>query len=153
LASIDPVRLRESGFGYRADTITKAARYIVDQIGAEGVRDLQKRSYDEAIAELIQIPYVGRKLADCTALFGLHHLQAVPIDTHIWQAAVRHYFPELAGQSLTDARYRRIGDFLRTRFGSLAGWAQQYLFYENLTLWRVRRKATSDREEAEDRSG
>ena len=77
-------------------------------------------------------------MADCIALFGLHHMEAAPVDTHLWQAACRLYFPDWAGKAVTDVRYRQLGDFLRERFGDLTGWAHQYLFYENLLNWRKR---------------
>ena len=37
-----------------------------------------------------------------------------------------------ATQSLTRAAYAQIGDLLRARFGPMAGWAQQYLFFDDL---------------------
>ena len=38
---------------------------------------------------------------------------------------------ELRG-ALTKKTYQRIGDLLRERFGPMAGWAQQYLFYGDI---------------------
>jgi hypothetical protein len=71
-------------------------------------------------------------------LFALHNTWAVPVDTHLWQAAVRCYFPQWEGASLTDAKYRGIGSYFRERFGELAGWAHQYLFVDNMLRWRNR---------------
>lgn len=34
---------------------------------------------------LLELHGVGRKVADCVALFSLDQLEAVPIDTHVWQ--------------------------------------------------------------------
>ena len=65
---------------------------------------------------------VGTKVAACIALFGLHRLEAFPVDTHIRQALERHYpqgFPE---------KYR---DF--------QGVLQQYMFTES--CFRIRRMA------------
>ena len=88
----------------------------------------------------MRIDGVGPKLADCIALFGLHFTEAVPVDTHIWQQIVRLYRPEWKNASLTGKRYKEAGDLLRERFGILAGWAQQILFYDNLLNWRSRRE-------------
>ena len=83
-------------------------------------------------------PGIGNKLADCICLYGLHYEEAVPIDTHLWQAACRVFFPEHEGKALTELRYRQVGDFFRDRFGKLAGWAHLYLYYENQLNWRKR---------------
>ena len=48
--------------------------------------------------ELVAITGIGHKLADCIGLFALWHTEAIPVDTHLWQAAVRHYFPEWQGK-------------------------------------------------------
>jgi 3-methyladenine DNA glycosylase/8-oxoguanine DNA glycosylase len=78
------------------------------------------------------LPGVGAKVADCVSLFSLDKDDAIPGDTHVRQMVERHYAPELAGKSLTPTVYAAIGDALRNRFGPMAGWAQQYLFYEDL---------------------
>jgi N-glycosylase/DNA lyase len=127
-ASATEAGLRELGFGYRARTILLAARNLSD-CGRGWCESLSALPYEEAHAALLTVPGVGRKVADCVCLFGLGHTRAVPVDTHLWQACLERYFPEWRGRSLTDMRYRRIGDHFRERFGDLAGWAHQYLFY------------------------
>jgi N-glycosylase/DNA lyase len=131
--------LREAGFGYRARTIPLAARRIVERGGRAWLRRLQGQPYEAVREALLEIEGVGPKLADCIALFGLDKTEAAPIDTHIWQAATRLYFPEWRGAPLTMARYRIASEHVRARFGEFAGWAQQYLFYENVLNWRSRR--------------
>ena len=50
-------------------------------------------------------------MADCICLMSLDKMEAVPVDTHVWQLAVREY--HLSGlsnnKSLTDAVYKQIG--------------------------------------------
>ncbi|HSI73138.1 MAG TPA: DNA glycosylase [Fimbriimonas sp.] len=135
IAAIPPLELREKKFGYRAETIVAAAQQM---LGKERVwlASLKTRPYPEAHEELLTIKGIGRKLADCIALFGLDHTEAVPIDTHIWQQVVRLYRPEWRDKTLTDNRYLEAGDLLHTKFGKVAGWAQQYLFYDDLANWR-----------------
>jgi N-glycosylase/DNA lyase len=137
VAAIPEEELRARGFGYRARTIPNAARQLLER-GDGWLTQLREASYADAFTELVAIDGIGPKLADCIALFSLHHTEAVPIDTHLWQQAVRLYFPEWEGKSLTHQRYRMCGELFRERFGTLAGWAHQYLFYDNLLNWRQR---------------
>lgn len=138
IAALPPSELRTRGFGYRDKTIPAIARQVLERGGRPWLESLKSVSYAEAHSALMEMNGIGPKLADCIALFALHHTEAVPVDTHLWQAAVRMYFPEFEGKPLTDLRYRQVGDHFRERFGKLAGWAHQYLFYENLLNWRSR---------------
>jgi N-glycosylase/DNA lyase len=138
VAGIPETELREKGFGYRARTIPDVARQILAKPPGWLV-GLRTATYQEAHAELCSLNGVGPKLADCICLFGLHHTEAAPMDTHLWQACCRLYFPEWQGKPLTDVRYRAAADHLRNKFGPLTGWAHQYLFYDNLLNWRERR--------------
>ncbi len=139
IATIPEADLRGRGYGYRARTIPEVASFLACKPPA-WLESLKEVTYEEAHAALRPIPGIGPKLADCIALFGLHHIDAAPVDTHLWQAACRHYFPEWRGKALTDVRYRAVGDRFRETFGDLAGWAHQYLFYENLLNWRTRQR-------------
>lgn len=134
LAEITEDELRTKGFGYRAKTIPHAARQIIEKGGEEWLSELKSKPYDEAIHSLLELSGVGPKLADCICLFALDKMESVPVDTHVWQAACRVYFPEFEGKSVTAARYKAIGDHLRTKFGDRAAWVQQFLFYGNLTM-------------------
>lgn len=92
----------------------------------DGLRD---RPLPDAQAALLTLPGVGPKVADCALLFGLHHDEAVPIDTHI-RAAVQDLLGwDFGARSLTGRVYQAIGDRFRERYGPWAGWAQQYLFH------------------------
>lgn len=56
---------------------------------------------------------------------SLNHLQAIPVDTHVFKIAVEHYLPALgAAKSVTPRIYAEIGDTFRMVYGPLAGWAQ-----------------------------
>lgn len=144
IAGLSEAELRARGFGYRGRTIPSIARQMMERGGADWLASLKSLPYGEAHEALIRLNGVGRKLADCICLFALHHEEAVPVDTHLWQAAVRLYFPEWKGKALTDQRYRAVGEAFRARFGPLSGWAHQYLFYDNLLHGRSRRAQRSD---------
>ena len=50
------------------------------------------------------------------AVFGLDQTDSIPVDTHVWQIAVRDYDPSLQQtSSLTDGVYARVGDTFRVR--------------------------------------
>lgn len=132
LAQLEVDELWSEGFGYRAKTIPLAARELFKRGGEAYLSDLKSAGYARARDELISLPGVGPKLADCICLFGLHYRQAVPIDTHIWRAALHHFRPEWKGKAVTSRRYQEIGDMFRERFGDHAGWVQQLLFFSSL---------------------
>ena len=78
--------------------------------------NLRKMSYDEAMESLLTRKGIGKKVANCICLFGLHHVDAFPIDTHVKQ--------------LLDKYYSDGFDF--ERYKGVAGIIQQYLFYFEL---------------------
>jgi len=144
IAAIPETELRAKGFGYRGATIPFAAREVMKQGGDEWIASLKRAGYETAHNELIAIKGIGHKLADCICLYGLHYDEAVPIDTHLWQAACQVFVPQHAGKALTELRYRQVGDFFRDRFGSLAGWAHLYLYYGNMTRSPVATATAND---------
>lgn len=136
IAAIDEQELRQAGFGYRGATIPKAAKAIQERGSEAWLEGLRQASYSELHGELCSLPGIGPKLADCIALYGFDKGEAVPLDTHIWQAFTRLYHPEWKDKAVTDFRYRESTQRFRDRFGELSGWAHLFLFYENLLNWR-----------------
>jgi len=132
IASTPESELRAKGFGYRGATIPYAAQVAMIRGGDDWIRSLREVGYEEARRELVSIKGIGNKLADCICLYGLHYDEAVPIDTHLWQAACRTFFPEHTGKPLTELRYRQVGEFFRDRFGDLASWAHLYLYFDHM---------------------
>lgn len=142
VAAIDPADLWAAGFGYRSRTVPGCARAVAER-GPGWLASLAEAPYREAWRELRGLPWMGPKLADCTALFGLGFSEAVPIDVHIWRALTRRYHPDWVDQALTERRYEWAAEAFRDRFGELAGWAHQVLFTESLDLGRGAPKATA----------
>ncbi|XP_047999516.1 N-glycosylase/DNA lyase-like [Leguminivora glycinivorella] len=125
-------QLRELGFGYRAKFIQKSAAQIVEWGGEEWFKSLKEMKYKDAKVELMKLHGIGPKVADCICLMSLHHLEALPVDTHVYQIAT-HYLPHLRGRkSVTDKMYAEIGDHFRELYGELAGWAHTVLFCADL---------------------
>ena len=96
--------------GFRARYLMDAARKVAD--GTVNPEKCRVCDYDEARAELMKITGVGVKVADCTLLFGLHRIEAFPLD--IWmKRAMTTLFPGM----------------IPADFGAYAGIAQQYIFH------------------------
>ncbi len=132
ISEVTELELRQQGFGYRSKTIPIVTQTILERGGSNWFEAGARASYPDLIAELLTLPGVGPKLADCIALYAFDRGEAVPIDTHLWQAATRMYFPEWVGTPLTNSKRVHLGDFMRDRFGEYAGLAQQFLFYSSL---------------------
>lgn len=102
--------------GYRVPYIINAARAV-----ASGDMDLDYASTlcgDEARKYLKALNGVGDKVANCAVLFGLHRLDAFPIDVWIKRALREHMPPDFEPKSL----------------GEYAGLAQQYMFFREREL-------------------
>lgn len=124
--------LRKEGFGYRAAYISKSAEKLVTLGGRQWLKDLEKESgatYESARESLMSLPGIGPKVADCICLMSLGHLEAIPVDTHIFQIACSNYTPHLSKQkSVTPKIHQEVSSHLRELWGPLAGWAQAIVF-------------------------
>lgn len=121
IAAVSESELRECKMGFRAPHLLACAREI-----AEGKMDLEKiREMDcaGARAELMKLPGVGGKIADCVLLFAYGFDSAFPVDVWVARALRRLYFPR---RKISETKLRH---FAATHFGPHAGYAQQYLFH------------------------
>ncbi len=137
LAEASLPQMQKFGLGFRAKNIRETARQVLANGGAVWLSGLRSLPYPDAKAALMTLPGVGDKIADCVCLFSLDKDDAIPVDTHIRQIAQRRYLTSPGGlgqgpKTFTRKAYIQIGDLLRERFGPMAGWAQQYLFYHDL---------------------
>ena len=121
VARASQARLWECKLGFRARHLLAAAR-LIDR-GAVALDRLPAMEYERALEELMKLPGVGEKIANCTLLFSCGFEEAFPIDVWIERALRRLYFP---GPDRVTARQLR--QFVRSHFGPYGGWAQQYLF-------------------------
>ncbi|KAK4884351.1 hypothetical protein RN001_000622 [Aquatica leii] len=130
-------KLRTNGFGYRAKYITKAAQEIVSKGGTDWLEKLKLMDYVDAKKNLITLTGIGPKVADCICLMSLGHLQAIPVDTHMYQIAARLYIPTLSKKkTITESIYKEIGDHFRNLYGPLAGWTHTILFCADLKKFK-----------------
>jgi len=146
------------GLGYRAKYVMETVR-ILDSLGGEDFLHNLKRGGrgDEAGVdvrqELLQFAGVGPKVADCVGLFSLKQDEAIPVDVHVWNIAIRDYDVDgkLAAASstangLTPTTYRLVGDLFRSRFPNKAGWAHSLLFVAELPSFKPALPADTIRE-------
>ncbi|MBQ1814910.1 MAG: DNA-3-methyladenine glycosylase 2 family protein, partial [Ruminococcus sp.] len=110
LARLSPDDIAPLRAGFRNRYIIDAAQKVASgEVDLEACRTLE---YEQARRELMKITGVGVKVADCTMLFGLHRIEAFPVD--VWmKRALKTLFP---GMTPAD-------------FGEYAGIAQQYIFH------------------------
>ena len=63
---------------------------------------LREKGRAEVQEALLEFTGVGKKVADCVALFSLDQRDIIPVDVHVWQIAVRDFDPTLVeAKSLT----------------------------------------------------
>uniref|UniRef100_A0A915CGV8 N-glycosylase/DNA lyase n=1 Tax=Parascaris univalens TaxID=6257 RepID=A0A915CGV8_PARUN len=126
-------KLRESGFGYRAAYLHRAAKNLHEIGGELWLNELANETYDIAKQKLQQLPGIGPKVADCICLMSLGKSAVVPVDTHVFQITAARYMPNLnRNKSLTKAVHNGIGEIWRQKFGAYAGWAHTVLFTAQL---------------------
>lgn len=131
--------LRSNGFGYRAKYIIETRNLLEERGGNDFLLKLRKQQNPEVVQEeLTKFSGIGRKVADCIALFSLDQDDAIPVDVHVQHIASRDYDPTVLGEakSLTPTIYKRIGDLFRDRFKNKSGWAHSLLFVAELPSFR-----------------
>ena len=112
-------RARDCGLGYRCQRFIEMAGMVYrEEVDLPGLRDV---SYEECVRELMQLPGVGPKVADCVSVFSLEHLEAFPVDVRIRRAVAELYGME--------GSYQKVSRAARERFGRWAGYAQEYIYY------------------------
>ena len=136
LAQACPKHLRSCGLGFRAERVLETTK-IIDS-GEFSLESLKSMDYLEAKRELLVLPGVGQKVADCVLLFSLEKLEAFPIDVWMKRAATNLYASHFDSSfikrvcskgSITPKEYGTISSFGREYFGRYAGYAQEYLFH------------------------
>ena len=102
--------LSDKGLGYRDKYIKDACKHFMNPRYVELLHNKDHGIVRDALKD---IRGVGDKVADCVRLFGLHHLEAFPIDTHIKQVIDREYGGKMP-------------EWVHIKY---AGVFQQYIFY------------------------
>lgn len=147
LASVGPDALRRLMLGYRAGYLHEAAVMVAE--GRVSPLALRERDYEGALEELLRVPGVGDKVANCVLLFSMDKPEAFPVDVWIHRTLEEIYPGEIgafrrrlmrrSGPGRIGAGKRKDGaiiarerlrEWAQERFGRYAGWANHYLFHE-----------------------
>jgi N-glycosylase/DNA lyase len=139
LSSMTEDDLRAIGLGYRAKYMVETRDLLIKCGGRDYLLNLRAESDPQKVQdELVQFSGVGRKVADCIALFSLDSDDAIPVDVHVQHIASRDYDPNVLGKakSITPTIYKQVGDLFRSRFPNRAGWAHSLLFVAELPSFR-----------------
>lgn len=112
---------RELGAGFRANYLYSDREKLCDE---SYLLHLNSLSTGEALKELVTLKGVGEKVASCILLFGMGRGDSYPVDTWIFKANCSEILntPEKVRKHYLD------------RYGDLAGYAQQYIFYGKRNL-------------------
>ncbi len=110
-ANLAPLKM-----GYR-EKYLKATAEMIARNGFS-LEKLARLPTAEARLQLLQLPGVGPKVADCIMLYGLGKTDAFPLDVWVARAMKERYGVESKGAQA----------FAERKWGSLAGYAQQLLF-------------------------
>jgi N-glycosylase/DNA lyase len=121
LARATEAELRACKMGFRAPYLLETARSVTE--GKTELERLRELPVEIARDELLKLPGVGRKIADCVLLFAYGFPTAFPVDVWVIKALQKLYFPRRR------AAAKRLRHFSETHFGPHAGYAQQYLFH------------------------
>jgi N-glycosylase/DNA lyase len=122
LAEVDVDCYNKCALGYRSGYVHAAAQMV-----ASGELDLSRLAVlpDGALMEaLLSVPGVGKKIADCTMLFGFHRLNRFPVDVWIERVLTREY----------------PAGFPLSRYAGSEGVLQQYIFYYERTRQRSKKE-------------
>ena len=104
--------------GYRAAYLIGTARMVADGFPLNA---LSAMPIERAREELMRLPGVGPKVADCALLFGCRHADAFPVD--VW---VKRLMADWFGVTGSPAFLAREA---RRMFGERCGLVQQSLFH------------------------
>ncbi|HKQ36709.1 MAG TPA: DNA glycosylase [Verrucomicrobiae bacterium] len=129
LAACAETDLRGCKMGFRAPNLLATAKLLA--AGEFNLESLRTRTTAEARSALMELPGVGRKIADCVLLFAYGFQDAFPVDVWVLKALKQLYFAKRRPTQ------RKLREFADTHFGANAGYAQQYLFHYMRTAYRA----------------
>ena len=120
--------LRLLGLGFRDSRVYETTQIInnkeVDLKELEQIQDIKVLR-----EELLKFPGVGPKVADCIMLFSMKKHEVFPIDVWVKRVMTELYLNEVTEVNSKNISNKKILELAESKFGKLAGIAQQYLFY------------------------
>jgi len=117
---------RDLGLGFRDVRVYQTTQMIVNKkVDLEKMR--KSTNTLEIKEQLLTLPGIGPKVADCILLFStLKRLEVFPIDVWVRRVMNHLYIKQPDERKVSRKQIEQIAS---EKFGNLAGMAQQYLFY------------------------
>lgn len=112
--------LKNCGVGYRAPYIRKASELFTVEMNLSEIYSME---YEEAFENILNVPGVGPKVADCILLYGFNFKEAFPSDVWIKRIVSHLYFD---GKDISVPKVRKFG---MEKFKKNAGYVQLYMFH------------------------
>ncbi|MCD8239572.1 MAG: hypothetical protein LUC92_09595 [Clostridiales bacterium] len=107
--------------GFRHKYIRDCLDKLLDgSLDLEGLKEADTKTIK---TELMKVKGVGEKVADCVLFFAFSRCEVFPTDVWIKRVMEHFYFEG------KETPIKEIHAFAENKWGSLAGYAQQYLFY------------------------
>ncbi len=120
--------LRDLGLGFRDVRVFETTRLVKNkEIDIEKLEQIE--DIEQLREELLKLPGVGPKVADCIMLFSMKKHEVFPIDVWVKRVMTELYFSVDEDVVKVNPNNKKILEFANEKFGKLAGLAQQYLFY------------------------
>ena len=125
LAKANVEELRALGLGFRDKRVYETTKvFYKKEITLDQIQAIQ--DIDELRKKLMELPGVGRKVADCILLFGLNHLEVFPVDVWINRIMNELYIKQDDEKKINKDKLQNLA---KEKYKELAGIAQQYLFF------------------------
>ncbi len=115
----DHEKIKACSTGYRSKYIFEVNKKVSPLLFTH----LQNASYAKAKEVLTELPGIGEKVADCICLFALGKTEAFPVDVWMQRVMQELYFNN------KKTKEKDIRAFALSKWGPLAGYAQQYLYH------------------------
>lgn len=118
--------LRKLGLGFRDVRVYETTNLILSKkVDLEKIK--KEKDTLKVRDELLTLPGVGPKVADCILLFStLKRFEVFPIDVWVRRVMNDLYIKESDEKKVKNKEIEKLAN---EKFGNLAGLAQQYLFY------------------------
>ena len=122
LSEADVCEINGCRAGFRCGYISESAKYIDNDSDAFEICNLKNIGYEDSKKVLKKLKGVGNKVADCIILFSGISAEAFPTDVWVKRIMENLYIKK-------DVSLDYVERYGQEKFGDLAGYAQQYLFY------------------------
>lgn len=121
LKEVSPQEIRaKCSVGFRDVRILSMAKLLTEQ---PDLLSYWSSLPDEQLKkELLKLPGIGTKVADCILLYGFHRMEAFPVDVWIHRIMQALFFPDKVSK-------KQVENYAKKAIKRHRGMAQQYLFW------------------------